>query len=53
MSSKRLQSSEFCRISQGLILKEEILFKTVEREKTTSEMQLIRGDLTTVMSFLD
>ena len=33
MSSERLQNSEFCRISQGLILKEEISFKTVEGKR--------------------
>ena len=53
MSSKWLQHFESYRRSQRLFLQEEISFKTVESEKIIREMQLLRGDLRTVMSFLD
>ena len=36
-----------------MFLQEEISLKTVEREEIIRKMQLIRGDLSTVMSFLD
>ena len=52
-SSKQLENSESYRRSQRLFLQEEISFKTVEREKIIREIQLIRGDLRTAMSFLD
>ena len=53
MSSKRLQNSESDRHSQHLFLQEEISLKTVESEKIIREIQLIRDNLRTVMSFLD
>ena len=53
MSSKQLQNSESYRRSQRLFLQDEISLKTLEREKVVRELQLIRGDLRTVVSFLD
>ena len=53
MPPKWLQNFESYGRSERLFLQEEISFKTVEREKIIREMQLIRSDLRTVMSFLD
>ena len=48
----QLQNSESYRLSQHLFLQEEIILKTIEREKIIRELQKIKNDLRTVMKFI-
>ena len=52
LSPKRLQNSESYRLSQYLFLQEEIIFKTIEREKIIRKLQKIKNDIRTVMKFI-
>ena len=50
---KRLQNSKSYRRSQHLFLKKGTTFKTKERKKFIKELQKIKNDLRTVMTFID
>ena len=53
MSSKRLQTSDAYKISQRVFIQQEITFKTLEIEKVREQLEKMKDDLRTVVSFFD
>ena len=53
MSSRRLQTSDAYKISQRVFLQQEITFKTLEIKKVHEQLNKMKVDLRTVVSFFD
>ena len=53
MSSKRLQSCDAYEISQRIFIQQEITFKTLEVGKVCEQLNKMKNDLRTVVSFFD
>ena len=53
MSSKRLQTSDACKLSQNIFKPQEIIFKTLEIDKICAQLNKRNDDLRSAVSFFD
>ena len=53
MSSKRLQTSDKYKLSQRVFIQQEITFKTLKTDKVRVQLNKMKDDLRTVVSFFD
>ena len=53
MSSKRLQTSDACKLSQNIFKPQEITFKTLEIDKICAQLNKINDNLRSAVSFFD
>ena len=53
MSSKRLQTSDACKLSQNIFKLQEITFKTLEIDKICAQLNKINDNLRSAISFFD